>query len=371
MSESDHWQPVPSRRAFLASLAAAFPTTLLLAEEVSWADEKATTFSTDVSVVSVLATVRDKQGKIVASLGKDDFVLSEDDRPQTIRYFARETDLPLTLGLLVDTSASQRRVIGEERTASYRFLDKVLRADKDQTFVIHFDHDTELLQDLTSSRPLLQKALDQLELPDDQRPQLNRRGGGGGYPGGGRYPGGGGGGRRAGTTLYDAIYLASGDLMKKQQGRKALILLTDGVDNGSKTYLNDAIAAAQKSDTLVYSILFADAESYRQPVGGFGGRGMRRGGGMGRRPMEQRPDGKNVLRQISKETGGSFFEVSKKTPIDAIYDKIQEELRNQYNIGYTSDKTDPTPGFRAIKLTTRKQGMVVQARQGYYPAPKP
>ncbi len=339
-----------------------------------WADEKETTFSTDVKVVSVLAAVRDKQGKIVSNLGKDDFVLSEDDRPQTITYFARETDLPLTLGLLVDTSASQRRVLGEERTASYRFLDKVLRADKDHTFVIHFDHDTELLQDLTSSRPLLQKALDQLELPDDQRPQLNRRGGGGGYPGGsggGGYPGNGG-GRRAGTTLYDAIYLASDDLMKKQQGRKALILLTDGVDNGSKTYLNDAIAAAQKSDTLVYSILFSDAEGYQQqPMGGFGGRGMRRGGGMGRMPAQQRPDGKKVLRQISKETGGSFFEVSKKMPIDDIYDRIQEELRNQYNIGYTSDKADSSPGFRAIKLTTKQQGMIVQAREGYYPAPKP
>jgi hypothetical protein len=220
---------VISRRTLLASLAAAFPASRLSAEE------KDATFSTDVKVVSVLATIRDKQGKIVSNLGKDDFVLSEDDRPQIIRCFARETDLPLTLGLLVDTSASQRRVLGEERTASYRFLDNVLRGDKDKTFVIHFDHDTELLQDLTSSRPpLLQKVLDQLELPADQRPQWTRRGGGGSNQGGG------GGGRRAGTTLYDAIYLASDDLMKKQQGRKALILMTDGVDNGSKTYLNDA-----------------------------------------------------------------------------------------------------------------------------------
>ena len=225
-----------------------------------WADDQEATFSTDVKVVSVLATVRDKQGKIVNYLGKDDFDLSEDDRHQTIKYFARETDLPLTLGLLVDTSQSQRRVLGEERDASYRFLDKVLRADKDLTFVIHFDHETELLQDLTSSRSALQRALDKLEL-----------GGGGGYSsggGGGGYPGGGGGyprsgGGRAGTTLYDAILLASDDLMKKQQGRKSLILLTDGVDNGSKTFLNDAIE--QRSGRIRWSI--RSCSPMRRPTG--------------------------------------------------------------------------------------------------------
>jgi VWFA-related protein len=356
-------RPAPSRRAFLASLTAAFPAAMLLA------DDQEATFTADVKVVSVLATVRDKQGKIVNYLGKDDFVLAEDERPQVIKYFARETDLPLTLGLLVDTSTSQRRVLGEERDASYRFLDKVLRADKDLTFVIHFDHDTELLQDLTASRPALQRALDKLELPDDARAQMRGSGGGGGYPSGG------GGGRRAGTTLYDAIYLASDDMMKKQQGRKAVILLTDGVDNGSKTYLNEAIAAAQKSDTLVYSILFSDEEGYGQqvmqsPMGGFGRGGMRRGG-MNRPPVQQHPDGKKILKQISKETGGSFFEVSKKTPIDEIYDRIQEELRNQYNIGYTSDKTDSASGFRTIKVTTKQSGMVVTAREGYYPVAKP
>jgi VWFA-related protein len=361
-SLSENLRSAPSRRAFLASVTAAFPAARL------WADDQEATFSTDVKVVGVLATVRDKQGKIVNYLGKDDFNLSEDERPQAIKYFARETDLPLTLGLLVDTSQSQRRVLGEERDASYRFLDRVLRVDKDLTFVIHFDHDTELLQDLTASRPALQRALDKLELPDDARPQMRGGGGGGGYPSGG------GGGRRAGTTLYDAIFLASDDLMKKQQGRKALILLTDGVDNGSKTYLNEAIAAAQKSDTLVYSILFSDEDAYGQqmqsPMGGFGRGGMRRGG-MNRMPTQQRPDGKKILKQISKETGGSFFEVSKRTPIDEIYDRIQEELRNQYNIGYTSDKTDSAPGFRTIKVTTKQSGMVVTAREGYYAAARP
>lgn len=375
----------------MGSLAAAWPTLGLLQ-----AQDQETTFSTDVKVVNIFATVRDKQGHIVSNLGKDDFTVTEDGRPQTIKYFSRETDLPLTLGLLVDTSLSQRRVLGQEKTASYAFLDKVLRADKDKTFVIHFDHETELLQDLTSSRAELQKALDQLQLPADAQPQLSRGTGpgggnsGGGYPGGGGgmgggigFPGGGigfpggmgrrggggrqqGGGQRGhgpGTTLYDAIYLASNEIMKKQKGRKAIILLTDGVDNGSKTFLNDAIEAAQRADTLAYSILFSDEQAYGQQ-GGLSGLG-RRGGGTG---GGERTDGKKVLERISKETGGSFFEVSKKMSIDDIYDQIQEELRNQYSIGYTPDQSqDASSSYRAIKVAAKDTKLVVQAREGYYP----
>src|SRR6185312_10871403 len=177
---------IVSRRAFLAAATAALARAQNLAKD-------ANTFSTDVKVVSVLAMVRDKQGKIVTNLTKDDFDLSEDGRPQTIKYFSRETDLPLTLGLLVDTSGSQRQVLGEERSASREFIEKVLREDRDQTFLIHFDKDTELLP--------------------DQRPQLSRRGSGypeGGNAGGAGDPGGRGGGARgrgARTTLYDAILL--------------------------------------------------------------------------------------------------------------------------------------------------------------------
>jgi VWFA-related protein len=358
-----------TRRTFLAALTAsaalrAQPPIQAPAQAGKPASgDEGTVFSSDVKVVNVLASVRDKQGKVVSVLGKDDFTVTEDGRPQTIKYFSHETDLPLTLGLLVDTSLSQRRVLGQERSASFRFLDRVLRADKDLTFVIHFDHDTELLQDLTSSRMDLQRALDKLELADSRRG--NGGGGypGGGYPGGG-YPSGGSGGRIAGTTLYDAIYLASNDIMKAQKGRKAVILLTDGEDNGSKTYLNDAIEAAQRSDTIAYSILFTDDEQ-SQPMVRMGG-GRR--GGM-RQPMpvsSHRGDGKKILERISRETGGAFFEVSKKLSIDEIFDRIQEELRNQYSIGYTSDSTSSS-GFRAIKVTVKQSGMKVQAREGYYP----
>ncbi len=319
-----------------------------------------TKFSTDVNVVNVLATVRDKKGQIVRNLTKDDFAIEEDSRPQTIRYFSQETDLPLTLGLLVDTSGSMRNVLGQERDASYKFFDQVLRPDKDKAFVIHFDHDVVLLKDLTSSKEALQKALSQL-----QTPQLERRdqsGGDGGQDNGGGYPGGRGGGRHGGTLLYDAVYLGSDEILKRQQGRKAIIVLTDGVDRGSKTPLTGAIESAQRANTLVYSILFKDTEQFH----GFGGPGMGRHGGYGGRryPQEQRPDGKKVLEQISKETGGGFYEVSKKQPIDEIYSHIQEELRNQYSLGYTPDKREE--GYHKITVTVKEKGLVVQTRDGYY-----
>ena len=153
------------------------------------------TISVNVKVVNVLATVRNKQGEIVRNLTKDDFTLEEDDRPQTIGYFARETDLPLTLGLLVDTSMSQRRVLEQERSASSTFLDQVLRVNKDMAFVIHFDREVELLQDLTSSRQKLESALGLLQTP---RPTQEEGGSNspGSYPGSRRRAGGGGGGDR-------------------------------------------------------------------------------------------------------------------------------------------------------------------------------
>jgi VWFA-related protein len=307
------------------------------------------TFSTGVKVVNVLATVRNKDKKIIRNLAKDDFRLEEDGRPQTIRYFAHESDLPLTLGLLVDTSMSQRRVLGQERTASYRFLSQVLREEKDKAFVIHFDRDVELLQDLTSSRKDLEAALALLEMPGPGRRGGMRRGGGG-------------------TSLYDSVLLASDELMRKQSGRKALIMLSDGVDNGSRISLASSIESAQRADTLVYSILFADPQGYG---GGFGGGrpGMgRRGGGRRRPPTPaRRPDGKKILERLALETGGGFFEVSKKHPIEKIYTQLEEELRNQYSLAYTSDQAAAGPGFRKISVVTARKGLTVQTRSGYYP----
>jgi VWFA-related protein len=353
--------PPISRRSLLLS---AGPV-LAAATQVVRAQQQPPTFSSETRVVNVLATVRTKKGEIVKNLTKDDFTLAEDGRPQTIKYFAQETDLPLTLGLLVDTSGSQRRVLGQEISATHTFLDTVLREDRDQGFLIHFDFEAELLQDLTSSRQLLQRALENVGSPQLQR--SSQGGGGGGYPsGGGGYPGGGGGRRGGGgTVLYDSVLLASDELMARQKGRKALILLTDGVDNGSKVTINRAIEAAQRADTMIYGLLFEDKDAYNQPMPRMGG-GGRHGGGMGGgRPQQaQHADGKKVLQQMAHETGGGYFEVSKKASLEQIYAQVQEELRNQYNLGYTSEGNSGS-GYRRIQLTTKKD-LVVQSRDGYF-----
>jgi VWFA-related protein len=391
-----------SRRDLFRYSAALWPASRLLAWQqepdapkppsngASAASEPAK-FSTGVDVVNVLAGVRDKNGKIIHDLTKDDFTLEEDGKVQQIKYFAQQADTPLILGLLVDTSGSQRRLIDQERNASYDFFQHVLREDKDKAFLIHFDRQVELLQDLTASRRELDDALHDLS---GERPNLNRRNSsdpndpppqrfqspfqfpGGGYPGGG-YPGGGGrypqgGGQQqrqqAGTTLYDAVLLGSDEIMNKQMGRKAMVVLSDGVDHGSKVTVNEAIESAQRSDTLVYTIRFADESGYGNQggVGGpFGGLGGGRRGGMGRpMPQQNTVDGKKILERIARETGGASFDVNGKMSLSRIYDRIEEDLRNQYSLGYTP--ADLGPGFRRIKVTVKPKNMVVQAREGFY-----
>jgi VWFA-related protein len=270
-------------------------------------------FSTDVKVVSLLATVRTKNGELIRNLTKDDFSLAENGRPQTIRYFSQESDLPLTLGLMVDTSASQRRVLDAERAACFHFLDRVLRGNQDRVFIMQFDSAVELRQELTSSR---QKLDDALALVDSETlRQLQIQHGGG-------------------TLLYDAVVKASKEVMKPLSGRKALIVLSDGVDFGSEETLAAAVEAAQRAETLSYSILFSDAGAY----GMLGG-----------------PDGKGVLMRLSKDTGGGFFEVSKKLSLEQIFDRIQEELRSQYNLGYVSDVPVRVSEFRSIELAAKHE----------------
>ena len=288
------------------------------------AQQEIPTFSTDVKVVNVLATVTAKNGEIVRDLTRDDFLVSENNRPQTIRYFSRETDLPLTLGLMIDTSMSQRRVLEAERAASFRFLEVVLRPSKDQVFLMQFDFRIFVRLPLTSNLRQLNDALAYVDTPT--RSQLQIQSGGG-------------------TLLFDAVVTAAQDVMVKQQGRKALILLTDGVDTGSESTVAEAIDAAQRADTLIYSILFSDAGAY-----GF------IGGPNGRRPLER----------MARETGGSCFEVSKKQGLDQIFDVIQEELRSQYNLGYVSDQPVSISEFRRIQVATKRKGLTVQARDRYW-----
>ncbi len=371
----------PSRRQLLATLLSA-PV---------FAPRALAQFAAGVKVVNVLATVRDKDGKIVKGLTKDDFILAEDGRNENITYFSQQSDLPLILGLLVDTRGSERRNIATEKDASHKFLESVLRPEKDKAFIIHFDREVELLQDLTASRERLDHALDILQPTqynnagnsNDPNSNGGNQGGGGtqggnggtwggypgggiGFPGGGRMGGGGmgrrgGGGQRmgggGGTKFYDAVYLSADEILSKQQGRKAVIMLTDGEDNGSKETIDSAIHTAQRAEMLAYSIHIADNESGF--TRGFGGGGY--GGGRG---GQERPDGKKILKQISKATGGGYFEFKKS--LDDIYNQINEELRNQYSIGYTSHKPESDGTFRKIELTVKQKGLIVQCRDGYY-----
>jgi VWFA-related protein len=350
----------------------------------------APTLNVDARLVNIPVVVHDKKGALVQNLAKDNFVLQIDGKPQTIRYFNRDTDLPLTLGLLVDVSLSQRDAIDDERTASFAFLDDALTgpAGRDKAFIVQFARQTDLLQDVTSAKPRLQAALKQLETPASGGDSDNSSSNTGSNSSDSSTRS-----RRATTTLYDALFLASDELMSKQTGRKAIILLSDGVDSGSKESLASSIEAAQRADTIVYAIYFKGRESSggfnqnqgRQGGGGSpggrgggfpgggggypGGRGG--GGGQGRQPesLPSRPDGKKVLQRMADETGGGLFEVSKKETFADIYKQISDELRAQYRLGYSPDKETASDGYHRIVLSLTKSSprdLFIQTRDGYY-----
>ena len=246
--------PMPDRVKPTPTLVASPPETSaakVSPSEVTHPDSEST-FTSNVRVVNVFATVRTQTGGIVRDLNKDDFLLSEDGRPQKVGYFSRESNLPLTIGFLLDTSGSMRSKLPEERSAGRHFVEQVMREKQDQGFVLHFDREVELMHDVTPSREKLKQSLDEVQ-PSD-RVGDSPGYGGGGWPGrgGGREPGGGQ-RRGAGTLLYDAVLLASTEVMRKQSGRKALIVLSDGGDHGSKTTMTSAIgicSASRYSDLL-------------------------------------------------------------------------------------------------------------------------
>jgi len=297
--------------------------------------EPALTIKVDVEVVNVLCSVRDRRGGLVSSLDKADFLVSEDGRPQQLKYFARQSDLPLTLGLLVDVSRSQERLIRVEREAAAQFFAAVLRP-KDLAFLISFGSDAELMQDLTSSTRLLRAALDDLRVRTDA---------GGLHPGPVPTLS-----QPRGTVLYDAVYLAANEKLRGEVGRKALVLITDGVDQGSRMRLEQAVEAAQRADAMIYSIYYVDPQAYWGRGYGFGA------------PSNA------ALRRMSEETGGRLFEVSKRKPLPAIFEELQQEMRSQYALGYTPDPPARDGSFRRLEVRTRQKDLRVQARKGYYAA---
>jgi VWFA-related protein len=380
-----------STRALL--LACLFLASRLPAQQKASAPDQAPvstapTLSVDARLVNLPVIVRDKKGALIQNLTKDDFILQVDGKPQTIRYFDKDINLPLTLGLLVDTSLSQRDVIDEERTASSTFLDQMLTSPKDKAFVMQFARQTELLQDITSSRPLLQAALREIDTPGQGTSAVSDDDNNGG---GSRRRGG-------GTVLFDALFLASDELMSKQTGRKAVIILSDGGDNGSKETLVKSIEAAQRADTIIYAIYFKGEEPHQNfpqhggrgggggypgggypggrgggyPGGGYpgsGGGGYPGGnGGGGNHPNGGAPrvDGKKILERMTQETGGRLFEVKKNQTVAQIYNQIAEELRAQYRLGYTPNQDAASSGYHQVDLSLHQKGYLIQTRDGYY-----
>lgn len=290
------------------------------------------TLKIKVNVVQLFYNVKDKKGALLPNLTKNDFEVSEDGVPQTIKYFSAESNLPLTLGILIDASGSQARVLEIEKEVGGSFLSEILR-EKDLAFVISFDVNVDLLQDFTSSTRLLKQALNSA--------RINTGGGGSSIPGigGGPVPS-----VPRGTLLYDAIYLAAHDQLSQQVGRKAMIILTDGEDQGSRLRIQDAIEAAQKSDSIVYVLLCADRGFY-----GFGGYG-----------------GEGEMKKLAAETGGRVIDVGNKLEkFKDAFDQISRELRSQYSLGYTPTNSKLDGSFRKVEIRS-KNGYKIQTRTGYY-----
>jgi VWFA-related protein len=296
--------------------------------------EQLPTFTSNVNVVNLFFNVKDKRGALIPNLTKQDFQVFEDGKPQTIKYFSAESDQPLTLGLLIDTSVSQERVLPMEKEVGAAFLKDVLRP-KDLAFVISFDVDVTLLHDFTNEANLLRRAMDTAK--------INSGGNFGGPPGlgGGPFPTS---QNPKGTLLYDAVYLAAHDELAQQVGRKAMILLTDGEDQGSQMRMRDAIEAAQKADAIIYVLLIADRGFY--------------GGAY---------SGDHDMRKMTEETGGRVIEVGNKfEKLQAAFNQIATELRSQYSIGYTPTNTKRDGTFRKIEIKADNKDYRIQARKGYY-----
>jgi VWFA-related protein len=293
------------------------------------------TLKVNVNVVQLFFNVKDKHGALMPNLTKDDFEVFEDSKQQTVKYFTAETNLPLTLGILIDSSGSQLRVLDMEKEVGGAFLKQIL-TDKDEAFVIDFNVDASLLQDFTRDVHRLQKALNSVRINSGITMPTLPGAGGGPVPTA----------ATAGTVLYDAVYLSAHDMLAKEVGRKAMILLTDGEDEGSRLKIKDAIEAAQKADSIVYVLLCADRGFY----GGFGG-GY---------------SGEFDMRKLTEATGGRVINVGNKfDKLRDAFDQIAAELRSQYNIGFTSTNTKLDGTYRKVEVKN-KEGYKIQARAGYY-----
>ncbi len=312
--------------AFAAALSLAVPVLPQQAQEPA----QAPTIKAEVNLVNIFATVRDKNKRIVTDLKQDNFKVFEDNHEETISFFSKEMNLPITLGLLLDTSGSEQYMLGAIQDAGARFLHRVLRKG-DEAMIMSFDTDVDLLADFTDDRSILDRAINKARINTP----------GGGYIAGN--PGPVGGQDMVGTALYDAIYLACGEKLNGEAGRKAIVVVTDAEDEGSKVRLEEAIEAAQKTDTVIHVLFVADRH--------FGG---------------GRPD---VAHKLAEETGGRMIAVNSDKKFEEAFDQISEELRSQYTLGYYPSNTTKDGMFRKIRVDVDNHEFKVLARKGYY-APK-
>ncbi len=279
--------------------------------------------------VNVYAIAEDHHGRLLRDLTKDDFQLTDDSVPQKIEYFSRETNIALSLGLAIDTSVSQGRLLGAEQEAAKKFVSEVLRSG-DQAFVMNFDADVNLLKDFTDAAIDLSEAIDSATINDTGRSILQQ----GAVPATG------------GTHLYDAVYLASSELMKARVGRKVLVLVTDGQNQGSKVNLQESIEAAEKADVIVYSIILSDPELYSL--------------------MGTSYHGDRNVRKIARETGGGTIRVRSAEQIGQAFEQIARELRSQYRLGYYPSNLRRDGSFRRIQVKVSGHNYNVRTRTGYY-----
>lgn len=297
------WLPKPSgysltRRAFL-----------LLAASAAQAQ-----FTSSVRVVNIYATVRDRRGALVRGLTREDFEVFEDGRRQTVRYFSAQSDAPLTLGLLFDVSGSQRAVLERQKEAAVAFLDRLLR-DGDSSFLAAFDRDvtlfeTERIAYLTTARA-----------------------------------------SSAGTALFDAVARAAAHV-QEEPGRKALVILSDGIDTASTVKLADAITAAQRANVSLFPIRFYDRQVFQFAVPG--------------PALDNLNAGRRALERLAKDAGGAMYEVVGTRTLEDNFAQLEEELRAQYSLGFTP--AEGRPGYRKLRVNVKRRGLRVQARDGYFSA---
>jgi Ca-activated chloride channel homolog len=267
----------------------------------------------EVSLVNVVFTVTDRQGRSIDGLKESDFQIFEDKQPQKIDFFSylgKGSDVPLTIALLIDTSASVKDKLDFEKQTAAEFFKEILRANKDLALIINFDSEVNLIQDFTQDVKTLTRALQGLDAAND-------------------------------TSLYDAVYLAAQEKLSKEIGRKVMVVITDGDDTGSKVKKAEAIEAAQRNDIIIYGI-----------------------------GVQTKGTDFGVLKEFAKQTGGAFFlPHSSFSEIQAAFQSIRREIQGQYSLGYISSNKNKDGSYRAIDLRSKVSGLRIRARKGYY-APK-